>query len=130
MTADLLSPDLRKMWKKEMAGACPDFVGGRFTGPAEEYTVNLIKRVDGKVCEQVLLFKPVTASFAKISILPPIEVATVSVITRTPPGKYADAQETHRVMTNHDSIALTAPEKGTVLYYWTGGRFHSLVTSE
>jgi hypothetical protein len=86
VTADLLSPDLRKMWKKEMAGACPDFVGGRFTGPAEEYTVNLIKRVDGKVCEQVLLFKPVTASFAKISILPPIEVATVSVITRTPPG--------------------------------------------
>jgi hypothetical protein len=40
VTADLLSPDVRKMWEKEMAGACPGFVGGRFTGPAKEYAVN------------------------------------------------------------------------------------------
>jgi hypothetical protein len=59
-----------------------------------------------------------------------MQVASISVIKKMPPGKYTDAEGIKRVITKYDSVILTALEKGTVQYYWSGKDFQNIVTSE
>jgi hypothetical protein len=130
IASDLLDQHSLEIWNRNNFGDCPGIVKGNFTGLTNDYAVNLVRNSQETLYEQLLLFTPDVHGFKKIILLAPMQVASISVITKMPPGKYADAEGVRQVITKYDSVALTDPEKGVVLYYWSGKRFHSVITSE
>ena len=130
VTTDMLSAEDRKIWTKEYAAGCPGIAKGDYTGTLGEYALNLLKTVDGQHYQQVLVVSIEDKSLRWFTVLAPMRVGTVSVITRVPPGNYQDAERVKSAASKHDSVALITFEAGTVQYYWSGSRFRSITTSE
>jgi len=129
VTLDQLSSSDQEIWKERSIENCPGIVSGRFTGGTQEFVVSLIRRDGDKLYQQVVLFQASNPSRPFI-LLAPTEVATISVISKVPPGEYKPAEGEKRITVRFDSVALTALEKGTIQYYWNGRRFLSIITSE
>jgi hypothetical protein len=52
------------------------------------------------------------------------------VISKAEPGLYSDFELTRSIQTKLDGIYVEWMEKGTLLYYWSGGRYHKLQLSD
>ncbi len=52
------------------------------------------------------------------------------VISKAEPGKYSDWENTKSIQIKLDGIYVEWMEKGAQLYYWFGGRYHKLQTSD
>lgn len=127
---EMLSPEEQAIWKDEHSRECPGFADGHFTGTSEEIAVNLVKSSQGKLYQQVVLFHRASPSMHAITILAPMEVASISVVLKMEPGRYISSNSGKGISIRRDSIAVAALEKGTIQYYWNGKGFTSIITSE
>ncbi len=124
-----LRSDNQTLWKKAHGTCCPGVVVGHFEGNSTSYAVTLFR--GKKTLDQVLLvIKPEAQGEPRVFVLSaPQTVAYLSVIHKVPPGTYDDV-EGGTVRIRRDAIEYEAIEAGSVTYYFEGGRFRSLQTSE
>ncbi|HEX6879906.1 MAG TPA: hypothetical protein VF135_06055 [Terriglobales bacterium] len=126
--ADLRADD-QTLWRKTHGTACPGVAVGHFEGSSTSYAVTLFRHKNG--LEQVLLvIKPEAHGDSRVYVLSkPQNVAYLSVIHKLSPGTYDDG-EGGKVRIRRDAIAYEAIEAGNISYYFEGGKFRSLQTSE
>lgn len=127
-----LSLDDQVQWKRANDSACPGYVNADFNGNGEEvYAVTLIKvRPNDRQIYQTLVVISILKKPALITLSPPQAVARVSVVKKLPKGRYSDAESGDSVDIQHPGIAYEAIEAGSLLFYWDGTRFSSLVISD
>jgi hypothetical protein len=126
---DSLSPEQRLKWRKKQTTACPGVVLGRFKpGYGQIYAVLLWKRSDNVILNTLVL---IDKRGKIVSVLEKsVEADALAVLRRVPPGIYKDAEQISKVRTPMDSVSYEVPGAGAILYYWKGGKFNSIVTSE
>ncbi|HEY0758703.1 MAG TPA: hypothetical protein VGD59_05535 [Acidisarcina sp.] len=127
---EMLNPEEQAIWKTEHSRECPGFVFGHFTRASLEVAVTLVEGSHGKWHQQVLLFPEASPSVHPISILAQMDVASISVVLKMPPGHYPNSEGGKGITIRRDSVAVTALEKGSIQYYWNGKEFKSIITSE
>lgn len=131
VTPELLSSnDDRKRWTRNHGGQCPGFVLGYFSGDDTGYAVNLVRARSGVTEQQVVYFRPSKKGFESAVLVPPSRVDVVKVLRRFGPGDYRSAGSERAISIELDAIGVSKLQGGTVLYYWSAGKFRSIATSE
>jgi hypothetical protein len=130
LRVDQLRPDDQIIWKQIHSGECPGLAVGNFNGMGQSYALNLVETSQGKLFQQLVVLLPSARNDDRFVLLAPMEVATFSVITRMPPGRYENIEDGRYIVPKYDSVALTALESGTIQYYWDGTSFRNITTSE
>lgn len=51
-------------------------------------------------------------------------------VSSTPPGTYSGAESSPTVELKMDGIVVEALEAGSIIYYWSNGRFKKIIASE
>jgi hypothetical protein len=102
-------------------------VSGRFDGSdVQSYAINLIKNVNGKNMEMLIVKKA-----AKWRVLSePQETYRISVVRALPPGRYGSLSDGTHVTTRSPVIGYEAIEAGSVIYIWKSGKYIQIMTSE
>ena len=131
VTPNLLSSrEDREEWNQNYGNECPGVIKGRFTGTGEGYALSLV-RGSGKTLEQqIVAFLPSTAGLKTVVVDPPSHVDVVTVLRKFGPGLYTSREDELSLSIKFDTIGVSEIDAGTVVYYWTGKKFDSLVTSE
>ena len=52
------------------------------------------------------------------------------VISKMPPGKYSDFEQTKSLRLKLDAVNVEWLEKAAVLYYWANGKYHTIQVSD
>jgi hypothetical protein len=122
-----LAEDDKKIWMKANPKSCPGLVSGRFDGSdVQSYAINLIKNVNGKNMEMLIVKKA-----AKWRVLSePQETYRISVVRALPPGRYGSLSDGTHVTTRSPVIGYEAIEAGSVIYIWKSGKYIQIMTSE
>lgn len=118
-TAMLSSDDLEIWNQLGHADDCPGVAKGRFLGKHVGYGVLLATVQQGRRYERVIAARRVACDlYEAIDMLTPTEAELPSVITVVPPGSYTASDGHGQVVTEHDAIAVTRLEAGTLLLYY------------
>ena len=133
-TVDDLESYDKELWLKNNPLDCPGIASGHFVDSGDQsFAVLLIpKEPDANGYKVIVFSKPDSESpyVPKVVAEAKSQNSASMVIYRVPPGTYSDAEQTRRVQIRLDSFQLEILEASATLYFWQGGRFQHLLTSE
>jgi hypothetical protein len=133
-----LYDDDRQFWIKAHPNDCPGIAIGHFESNTQlSYALLLISKPDRKRPGlRILVFSRAGATAPYVShLLSKWNIGLFyegsdQVIATVPPGVYKEAIGPHKAQIDLDGLWYETMEKGAMLYYWKGGRYHELVTSD
>jgi hypothetical protein len=130
-----LGPDDRQLWLKAHPKDCPGIATGHFEQPEHlSYAVLLVPDSPVKQGYKILVLRELTiGNTYAATLLDQADGGYPSsgmVISKVPPGKYSDFEETASVRLKLDAVNVEWIEKGAVLYYWANGKYRTLQTSD
>jgi hypothetical protein len=127
-----LSTEYQQAWGKQHPQECPGIAVGHFqTASKLSYAVLLVGSKGGLSGSRLMVFSQGAGGAWKATKLSEEGVAYhYEAVYKRPPGKYTGAKKTTSVRLALDGVQMEAFDSGATLYYWSNGRFHSLVTSE
>ena len=133
-----LYDDDREFWIKPHPNDCPGIAIGHFESKTElSYALLLISKPDKKRPGlRILVFSRTAASAPYVSHqickwnIGLFYKGSDQVIETVPPGHYEEAIGPHKAQLGLDGLSYETMEKGAILYYWNGGRYRELITSE
>jgi hypothetical protein len=119
-----------KLWKNTHQGQCPGVAVGNFSPKADSsFAVALIQQDDQKkLLEKLLIVTVKKGQSATEVVVPPIEVATPSVVWKLPPGHYAGVDGTKASM-SRDSFVFEKVASSAKQFYYHGSHLESFVIS-
>jgi hypothetical protein len=125
--SDLRSDD-QTLWKKSHGRECPGLAVGHYENDSENsFAVTLFQR-SPKLRQ--LLAVITGLPMPKLHVLSqPQEVAYLSVVSKLPPGSYADA-EGKPLKVRRESISYEAIEAGAIMYYYRDGGYVPVQSNE
>ena len=129
-----LDEDDRKVLHAENAKACAGIAVGHFESVASiAYAILLIRKSAAEVGFKVI----VLSRLGEGNVVRMIQHSDTEdgrgyglVISREPPGKKLGFDTSKAVRLKLDGVNVEYLEKSSVLYYWSNGRYRSLVTSD
>jgi hypothetical protein len=130
VTPAVLELSDRETWRENYSKECPGIIKGRFSGISAEYVLNLIKRENGKLIQQIVYFKDDGKTISPLTLFPPTSIKIVTVIRKFAPGKYRSADGTKAMTIKTDTIGISQIDSWTEVYYWDNDKFRRIVTSE
>ena len=130
--ADLEGYD-RQLWRETHKKECPGIAVGYFENSEQlSYALLLVPRSTAKSGYKfvVITSAPENTYHSEILDHNDSQGASGMVISKSPPGKYSDSEQTKTVQLKLDSISLDWLEKSSMLYYWSDGHFLTIDTSD
>jgi|SRR5581483_3471163 len=129
-----LAEDDQKLWLASNPHSCPGVAVGAFEERSHRgYAILLVPKsgADGEYKLVVVTQHEASAEY-HVSLLTHGSNTPNSglVISRVPPGKQTGFDESKSVTLRRDGINLEWLEKGSVLYYYSSGRYRELQTSD
>jgi hypothetical protein len=131
-----LSADDQQLWLQAHPKECPGIAVGHFEEPDSlSYAILLVPKsdVDGGY-KIIVLSNATTADGYALRLLDRAEGQGSSssglVLSKVPPGGYSDFEETKSVRLKLDAVSVEWIEKAEVLYYWSGGKYQTIQTSD
>ncbi len=114
--------------------ACPGMVSGNFEAAGRvSYALLLVPKSNAIAgYKVVVLSKRATEEAYEWKEVDHAEASGSSgiVISKVPPGKYSDSEDTKSVQLKLDGLLVEWMEKGAFLYYWSAGQYRRIQTSE
>ena len=132
-TLDDFSSYDRNLWIKANPGMCPGLVSGFIqSGSSKGYVFLLVSKTKKNGYKLVFFLKGTKGvNYDLVTIAEDnISIIGSSGIRLVKPGTYSDAEESEKIKLKHDGIMLEAIEAGSIIYYWSKGKFRQLLTSE
>jgi len=129
MLSDLSSFD-RSEWQDHYHKECPGLIKGKFIDSSDSYVLNLIRKQAGRTYQEIVLFRQGELRFEGKVLSPQTAVDRLTVIRRFPAGEYKSVRSGKPIRITVDTIGIAEIGAWTVVYYWDGTLFRSLVTSE
>jgi hypothetical protein len=131
--SDLYADD-QKYWSDAHPNDCPGIAVGHFESEGNlSYAVVLVP-VSGQLGGyQILVFsKGLNTEVYAWKVLEHAEGKDkfAPVISKVPPGKYVGFDDTKSVRLKLDGVNVEWIEKSSLIYYWLGGRYHQIWTSD
>jgi len=123
----------RQLWQEAHRKEYPGIAVGHFENAEQlSYALLLVPRSTAKSGYKFVVISSAPENTYHSEILDHnnAEDASGMVISKAPPGKYSDFEQTKTVQLKLDSITLDWLEKSSVLYYWSEGHFLSIDTSD
>jgi len=123
----------RQLWQETHKKECPGIAVGHFEKAEQlSYALLLVPRSTAKSGYKFVVISSAPENTYRSELLDhnDAEDASGMVISKAPPGKYSDFEQTKTVQLKLDSISLDWLEKSSVLYYWSDGHFLSIDTSD
>jgi hypothetical protein len=123
----------RQLWLKVHPNDCPGIAIGHFCSERRlSFALLLVPRNSGKSGYKLLAIVEETRGHDTTHLLEDENQApsTGVVVDTVPPGEYSEPEGENRVRIILDGIYAEQLEVGAILFYWRGGRFHGLITSE
>ena len=71
----LSSADDRQIWQEAHSNECPGIIAGHFRGRQVEYVLNLVRRNDKSLEQQIVFFEASRQGFKSVVLDPPSPVA-------------------------------------------------------
>jgi len=128
--ADLVGDD-KQIWEDSYDEQCPGITTGRFgPGPSQAYAVTLIRSRSGALYQTLVLVSENNRRSQIFTLARSEKTARPSIVRRLPAGSYSSPQGETQIDSQFDVVAFEAIEAGTVIYYWSNGKYRSLVISE
>lgn len=129
-----LAEDDQKLWLASNPHSCPGVAVGGFEERSHRgYAILLVPKsgADGEYKLVVVAQHEASAEY-HVSLLTHGSNTPNSglVISRVPPGKQTGFDESKSVTLRRDGINLEWLEKGSLLYYYSGGSYRELQTSD
>jgi hypothetical protein len=136
-TVSDLGEDDHRLWLQAHPKQCPGTAAGHFNGTMISYALLLVRESNSVGGYKLVVATPRPSingysegySFDLLDHSD-TEVATGMVISRVKPGKYSDFERTRTVTTQLDCINVEGIEAAAELYYWAGGQYKTLQTSD
>ncbi len=128
VTIGTLTKDDRSTWESMHPKECPGILRGRFVDGRESFAVALVKERATRpmLREQVVLFEKLGTELRATVLVSPTELAIVNVLVKLPPGRYSSFDDSKKIKTTTDAIAVVQLEAQALLFYWDGAQFKSL----
>ena len=128
-----LGADDKERWRKAHPKECPGIAIGHFEEPDRlSYAILLVPTSERENGYKILVLKKLPTGNAYTATL--LDRGDYSssglVISKVPPGRYSDFEETASVRLNLDAVNVEWIEKGAVLYYWANGKYRTVQTSD
>jgi hypothetical protein len=123
----------RELWEKSQNGKdCPGIAIGHFENKLSvSYVLSLVPKNGENLGFRLIAFNPIqNGNYVDKIVEKSNEPSNPQIVYKVPPGSYSDAEETTSVLLLNDGFQMEEMEKGALLYYWKGGRFHHLIVSE
>jgi hypothetical protein len=123
----------RKLWLKAHPNECPGIAIGHFFSDRHlSFAVLLISRASEMSGYKLVTIVEGAGGSYQARVLEGVDKSppTPVVLEAVPPGQYSDAEGGTRARITLDAIQAEQLEAGAILYYWRGGRFRRLITSE
>jgi hypothetical protein len=122
-----LRADDQKLWRQYYRKVCPGMTTGRFLpGEPVAHAFMLINKSEEALLVAVTDKNPVKL----ITVLGGSSVAYFSIVRTVHAGAYTDFYTRKKIVTKLDSVAVEAIEHSTEIFYWSNGRFLSLLISD
>lgn len=130
-----LGADDEGLWMKAHPKECPGIAVGHFEEANRiSYAVLLVPKSELKHGYKIIILgKSPTGDVYTARLLDQAGGEYSSsglVISRVPPGKYSDFEDTASVRAKVDALNVEWIEKAGVLYYWANGKYHKIQTSD
>jgi hypothetical protein len=124
----------RKLWLETHPKDCPGIAVGHFEQPDRvAYAVLLVPKSGHTASYKIIVLSKASNEYA-VRLLDHAEGSTDSdsglVISKEPHGRYSGFDETKSVRLKFDGVNVEWLEKSSVLYYWSGGKYRSIQTSD
>jgi hypothetical protein len=130
-----LGADDKELWLKAHPKDCPGIAIGHFEEPERlSYAVLLVPKSELKQGYKIIVLRELpTGNAYAATVLDQVDSEYSSdglVISKVPPGKYSDFEDTASVRVKLDAVNVEWIEKGAVLYYWANGKYRTIQTSD
>ncbi len=133
-----IGTDDQKLVSKAHKNDCPGIMAGHFESKDQlAYAVLLVARSEPTGGYLLVVFsKDAKGDSYSWKLVNQVEGhkdqidSSALVISRVPPGKYSDFQNTRSIRMSLDGILLGWIESGADLFYWSGGRYQKLNVTE
>jgi hypothetical protein len=125
-----LHADDQQIMKDAHAAECPGVARGNFDGTGQSYAVTLFAK--GTDLRQMLvIIGPDSLKTApRIRVLDDAgPTARLAIVRRLPPGPL-ESVDGHKVMAKYDALAYETLEAAVAVFYFSGGKFLDVITSE
>lgn len=125
-----LEADDQQILKDAHKQECPGVARGNFDGTGLSYAVTMFS--ESPELRQMLVVVGYGSSngHPKLRVLAgPEHVARLSIVRRLPPGNL-ESPEGVKARADYDAIVYEALEAGVLVYYFSGGKFLSILTAE
>ena len=120
----------RQLWIEEHPKECPGIAIGYFEGSEQlAYAVLLIPKKESIRGYKIVVLNELGSAFSA-KVLEQGQSSEGLVISVAAPGQYSDFENTEAANLKADGIYVQWIEKAALLYYWSGGRYHKLQTSD
>lgn len=131
--SDLSGYDI-KLWLEIHPKECPGIVVGHFEQQEHAaYAVLLIPKSGHTASYKIIVLSETSDEYA-VRLLDHAEGNTYSdsglVISKEPPGTHSEFDNAKSVRLKLDGLNVEWLEKGSVLYYWSHGRYRSVQTGD
>lgn len=129
-----LDADARLVWENRHGPECPGIAVGHFETPDQDsYAVLLVPQSDPVGGFKLVGFDKSRGTNAYgWELIDQLDARIYSgaVISKAPPGNYSQADNPAiSATTRLDGVYFGLIDKGSVLYYWSDGRFQKLILS-
>jgi hypothetical protein len=130
-----LGADDKELWTKAHPKECPGIAIGHFEEPDRlSYAALLVPKSELKHGYKILVLRELPIGDAYSATLLDQADGEYSssglVISKVPPGKYSDFEDTASVRVKLDAVNVEWIEKGALLYYWANGKYRTIQTSD
>jgi hypothetical protein len=120
-----------QLWSQSHPGACPGFAPVDLDGrPQPSYALALLKRGPDGVLKKLVVLKREDERLRVVQLVEPYRGSFPPVVWRAPPGEAVSWDGAKKVTPAHDALVYEHLEAEAVLFYWSGDRFRSLLTSD
>lgn len=133
--ASELGADDKGLWMKAHPKECPGIAIGHFEESNRlSYAVLLVPKSELKHGYKIIVLRELpTGNAYSARLLDQADGEYSSsglVISKVPPGKYSDFENTASVRVKLDAVNVEWIEKAAVLYYWANGKYRTIQASD
>jgi hypothetical protein len=127
---DLMADD-QEIWADSYDEKCPGISAGHFgPGQSQAYAVTLIRSRSGALYQTLVLVSEKNQRYQVTTLARSEKTTRPNVVRRLPPGSYSSAEGETQIEAAFDVVAYEQIEAGTIIYYWSGNKYRSLVIAE
>ncbi|HET9837833.1 MAG TPA: hypothetical protein VFR84_06325 [Candidatus Angelobacter sp.] len=128
--ADLAADD-REIWEDEYEQKCPGVTAGQFAPqPARSWAITLIRSNRGALYQTLVLVTEKDQRYQVTTLSSSQKVARPSIVRRLPSGSYSSSHGETEIDAAFDVIAYETIEAGTMIFYWSNGKYRKVIISE